>query len=326
MREPMWKKNFRNLFVTNDESSMAEAFALKKKFMPKVLYRYRSLNNSQQMDYVLSELCNGEVYLAHVNEMNDPFEASTIVKRVSLENSKTYKFVCETCFRYFMTAEDFENVFKSTNWKKKLRTYVSNSTDDIIKAIYNEIDMTLKTEVMSKAEQGRDNINQLTKEVFRIACFTEKSNNLPMWTHYATGHAGICFEYNISDLNDILVERLFPVFYRKELPDLIGNYIDSGKVEKGFTESIVMTKLMEWSYEKEWRLIIATEKLYENTEYLPVDIATKGKIINFTRPSKVILGYKIGKAHELLFRKMGEEMGIQVVKMTCSPVGLKEAF
>ena len=115
----------------------------------------------------------------------------------------------------------------------------------------------------------------------RITCFCSEAQNLLMWSHYADGLRGFCLEF---DENELFVEDeykyLVPVNYTDKPP-----HIDSFvyavthdqfeyAAEHGYEEyegelrrkelneimrTAVASKLKEWSYEKETRLVIQTD-------------------------------------------------------------------
>ena len=90
-----------------------------------------------------------------------------------------------------------------------------------------------------------------------------------MWSHYANDHKGICLEF----ANDNpLIKHARPVHYKNDYPEWTPqNFVlntDANVLE------LVLTKAMDWSYEREWRIIASgldgPMKLYnENFVKLP---------------------------------------------------------
>jgi hypothetical protein len=84
-----------------------------------------------------------------------------------------------------------------------------------------------------------------------VACFSEKVDDLLMWSHYADGHRGFCLEYDTRDPAFDYVRR---VSYHDSVPTLrmtdilLDNEID-------VVDLVILTKHTAWSYEKEWRAI-----------------------------------------------------------------------
>ncbi|MDO4332786.1 MAG: DUF2971 domain-containing protein [Eubacteriales bacterium] len=110
----------------------------------------------------------------------------------------------------------------------------------------------------------------LQRTVF-IACFSERPDSLLMWGHYANNHRGICVGYDLKKL--IENYDCLPVIYEEELPQNINN----AHILKD-----TLTKYRDWEYEKEWRIIKTDENIRGD----------RGKIIDFVKPKKIILGCK----------------------------------
>ena len=104
-----------------------------------------------------------------------------------------------------------------------------------------------------------------------VSCFSERSDSLLMWSHYANNHRGICVGYGLKEL----IEKYgcFPVIYSDVIPKW---------QENNNPHLAMLTKYKEWEYEKEWRII-------------KVDENSRGKIgikEDFIKPQKIILGCK----------------------------------
>jgi hypothetical protein len=80
----------------------------------------------------------------------------------------------------------------------------------------------------------------------RIYCLTPFSNSTLMWSHYALNHTGICLEFNV---NNDLFRTARPVTYRSTYPE----WTPQGSGDQ--VMQLVLTKSMDWQYEREFRLI-----------------------------------------------------------------------
>jgi len=82
----------------------------------------------------------------------------------------------------------------------------------------------------------------------RICCFSEKNDDILMWSHYSDKHKGICLKFDLiidPDFFDIPMKVQYEVNY----PEL--NFIrDKGDCLK----TILSTKALDWKYEKEIRI------------------------------------------------------------------------
>ena len=77
--------------------------------------------------------------------------------------------------------------------------------------------------------------------------------NLLMWAHYANSHKGFCIGYKFEDIINKFGINILPVIYSEEY-----SVIRSYKMFEDYDEFFLdewRSKSIEWSYEKEWRLV-----------------------------------------------------------------------
>lgn len=89
---------------------------------------------------------------------------------------------------------------------------------------------------------GRD---MRSSYLFAISCFSSKFDILPMWSHYANNHKGVCIEYATQSFFD----DLHPCLYIDEI-----HRIDWRNIHA----SLALLKGRAWSYEQEWRVVKKT--------------------------------------------------------------------
>jgi hypothetical protein len=103
----------------------------------------------------------------------------------------------------------------------------------------------------------------------RIYCLTPFPDSTLMWSHYASNHRGICLEFS---KNNSLIGRARPVRYRKTYPE----WTPQMGIEDAL--DLVLTKAMDWSYEREFRIIATSldgpTKLHEKFVMLPAGALT----------------------------------------------------
>jgi hypothetical protein len=90
-----------------------------------------------------------------------------------------------------------------------------------------------------------------------VICLSEINDDILMWSHYANGQTGLCIEFERSDNNDLgKWDYCLPVTYDAlEVPSFDPPRLE----ERASVTKIVSTKAPNWSYEKEWRLIVSNE-------------------------------------------------------------------
>lgn len=84
-----------------------------------------------------------------------------------------------------------------------------------------------------------------------VACFTEKPDNLLMWSHYADGGRGMCLAFSTAEK---LFEKAKQVIYSDQIPQLDLDAMLCNKEYEAITE-LYRTKSSHWAYEEEWRVI-----------------------------------------------------------------------
>lgn len=107
-------------------------------------------------------------------------------------------------------------------------------------------------EMLLRAAHGA--IKQATEAFLKsrgVACFSEKNDDLLMWSHYGGRYRGVCLEF------DAQVEpfgKIRPVRYLSALPQLdVANIL----LNKDFDAVLELycTKSASWCYEREWRAL-----------------------------------------------------------------------
>ena len=81
-----------------------------------------------------------------------------------------------------------------------------------------------------------------------------------MWSHYANAHRGVCIEYDVAALppDDPRRYALCPVLYSEGLFDASEylRWAREGDFNNMWFTLACLHKSPEWSYEKEWRLVV----------------------------------------------------------------------
>lgn len=106
-------------------------------------------------------------------------------------------------------------------------------------------------------------LSQLT-----VTCFSASGwNNQLMWSHYANSYAGICIEYDFSQIRDFN-GFIYPITYSEQRSTLtlseLGLHFTNrnGKIETDNQEANILAVIKHmlvknrcWEYENEWRII-----------------------------------------------------------------------
>lgn len=128
-------------------------------------------------------------------------------------------------------------------------------------------------------------LNSVRKETY-VSCFTQKIDNLVMWSHYANSHKGFAlgYDFNLPE-NAMAKEMFYPVIYSDVKIDVtldvqgVNNlralqYRDhSVDIFLGLKCSLF--KAPGWEYEQEWRMVkreLDNEEAYCNFPLKPSEI------------------------------------------------------
>lgn len=320
-----WEKEFWKMFISTQKGDLRKALDLKRKYIPEKLYRYRSLDN---LDYVTGEILTGEIYVASPIELNDIFDATSLMSSKDPKfyfSNENIKEIYEDSFKE-LPADVFEKIFNNKDWYDKLAEYVAENVIYGTDLTIAEAKSKLYEIEMNMLEEINESFNGISYTTTRIACFTDKETNIPMWAHYAKDHTGVCIEYATETIkNELTLNSLYPIKYTEELLDGMSHIMDrlsNPLSANSFLEELATQKHKDWEYEQEWRLLLRMGHLYPSAESIPKEYQNKGQLYYFTKPAKVILGCKISEQNEILLRDVCKNAGVDVAKMKITPYGL----
>lgn len=190
--------------------------------LPSKVYRYESFNIQS-----LRNLQSQAIYFVSPSQFNDPYD----------------------CALYAGIVEPDEDELE------RLRQhYTSNPAFPNPDQVRNLSSSDLRDWVVGLATEDLDNRRTAFMTNHGVCCFSERNDDLLMWSHYGGKHAGFCLEFCTSFQP---FEKLLPVEYTDEMPSIsLSSLIlepDSNPIRK-----LYCTKSLAWRYEKEWRGIHAT--------------------------------------------------------------------
>ncbi|GEM_PF-864273 len=224
------------------------------------LYRYFPLpkdNHEIYLDRIVGVLSRHELYFSNFSLLNDPFECCPI---------------------YSAPKEKFHSWLK---FKRKEGRFSQN--------IYNRTEIRWKTGVVNEQSlcaHMKESMAKHIQEEIGICCFSAKPDSLLMWTHYASSHTGVCFQFLATNSTGFFGEAL-PVCYKKKRPVL--NIFDNNRDKQ--MEANFLIKNKDWSYEQEFRMVSPLRK--SGFHRFPEDCL-----------SGVIFGAKIDKEDEMYLRNV----------------------
>jgi hypothetical protein len=168
--------------------------------------------------YSLAGLVNGSVWLSKASALNDPLDCAITIDRGKLEES------------------------------------VRQATLDAgaIAPAVGQLD--IRSSDRKAFEQFRSQVLDLLQNM-GVCSLSAVSDSLLMWSHYAQHHRGFCVEYDSSE-GTRLRELAREVLYSDDTPSFSAKDITTCDGESAL-HKLWLTKASCWSYEREWRVIMA---------------------------------------------------------------------
>lgn len=173
-------------------------------------------------EYLYQLLINSEFWFSSPKEFNDPYDCNICL------NEKEY------------TPEEIE-----TFW-------IGHEFDDAELAELKASPKLIHSRMIGRLKESIDGLG--------VVCFSKTNKSIPMWSHYANSHKGICIGFDAQILNNHFAEDIQSpmniirfVKYVEKFPEI--NFLSEPN-QSYF--KVLMTKSTEWEKEEEIRIIKGT--------------------------------------------------------------------
>lgn len=303
----MWIEDFVNCLEesTLEHSRIDEALAIKQKYLPKRIYKYR-----RDGDYSRYNLKTDTVWLCSPEAYNDPYDCTFTLSNdlvvAALKQSLVDDFVRIYELQDVVSAEQIENAKKS---KEPLKTI----TEDIQAGAPGSKPERMAEFCSTVAPQlvkGAISVLRQWRKLTKLCSFSAVNDSLLMWSHYADDHKGFCLEYNLECLKEDheLRRLLYPVVYSTQLYDLTRYAVKLVGPDRSKFNPIspllgVLHKFDGWKYEEEWRLVSITQA--------PTDAHNRP----VPTPSRIFFGSRMEAAKEEELLAICEQKGVEMRQM-----------
>ena len=281
------------------------ALDLKTEHTPASLYRYRKPTS-------LDEIRSNTIWLSAPSKFNDPFDSAVSIDlapamQASLAGADARsKFASADPARLaaFVQAED-----KLASLDELFAAAAAKRNGEEKRPRFS----TLFRQFLDEQSAGLTNVfSQGWQRRLKVASFTEVSDSLVLWSHYAQNHEGFRIEYNFSALgtSDPARQALFPVIYSPQRLDL-GEQLAS--VKRGGPQNpmnialAAIHKSPDWSYEREWRLVQVGHECDEGIQ------------VSMFAPSSVLVGARATSQLRDEICRLAAMNGFSVHQMDLSP-------
>jgi len=193
--------------------------------LPPKLYKYQPYTT-----WSLDNLKNLRLWFSKPSKLNDPFDCATDYDVAELSEDN-WSLIYEAYRKRVSTDDEFDS------------KYINDGSP-------NEL---LRRKILSTTSKLFDERKEVMLNNRGVACFSEKFDNLLMWSHYSEGHQGFCLEFDTSYDPFRSRPKIFPVSYSDSIPVL--NTIKIWVYEDlELLLEMITIKSSHWSYEKEWRI------------------------------------------------------------------------
>ena len=298
------------------------------KHMPKTLYRYRECS---EMNF--DAFNDDKLYAVTSDKFNDPYDCLFRYDKESLYHSmmtgmsKEAVYVLRNYFRKGGNFPDMLKMYCDQDLLDNARKSIMNANDNMIEK-YGQDTANIKNEFTQYIYKKIEDAVQTVKQMAFITCFSETIKSVTMWAHYANSHEGFALEYdpkifqlkcqfcdNLQQCNKAASCNLYPVIYQQQRYDatnFLGWYIVKSMEQPIKNPDTFVTfrpllyKSTQWSYEKEWRLIVS--KINDFQDKTPA-------CIYGMRPKAIYYGSRISPINKKLLHLIAKEKGIKEYQM-----------
>ncbi len=290
------------LFPVNlSDANIEQAMILKKKKLPRKLYKYKKFNPE---GYSIDSFVNNYLFCAKASKLNDPYECALQVHPQLPEAFESFRSRFYTISRTLaLFPRDFLESIKNCSIDEFFDILADADTEHD----YNGSHFKFVFECLTnfKKDENDEKISSESQNHICIGALSENINSTLMWSHYGDEHKGFCIEYDFRNADSKYWIPLHPVLYQNDIPDF-SKYIINKKSSTGLVISTyaAMIKAKEWKYEKEWRIILP----HINNE-------KSGVKFRLPTPKALYLGCRCDEENSRRIITIAREIKIPIYKM-----------
>ena len=190
------------------------------------LYHYQAFDDPARLARILTD---NTVYCSNPKDFNDPWDCRPCFSKTQLDDPSQYERAVEWFVRIgrkrnpeIPEAEHARRAQVLRAERARLEWMIDQMTTDIEQAMFTQ---------------------------YRVYCLSTQADSPLMWSHYTHSHQGVCLEFSVQNA---LFCGAIPVEYLDHYPE-----IDLTDDSHDGTLRAFLSKSKEWSYENEFRLVLA---------------------------------------------------------------------
>jgi hypothetical protein len=124
-------------------------------------------------------------------------------------------------------------------------------------------------------EKWRPETRERVGQQVSVLSLSEVNDNLLMWAHYAESHKGFAIGFDACHAyfdqrhhSEDLIRHLAPVVYSENRPAavLLNPSLSESEQAARFSAGFLLTKSIDWQYEREWRMLRSVDEASENID------------------------------------------------------------
>ena len=284
-----------------------EAIAIKYQNRAKSVFKYRCSDERSRYN-----LENDLVWVCSPTSYNDPYDSSISVMPETLTKTVVQDGVREFIVKELgskVGAQEIEKILDAPNPALALQELLMIEMDQVPQEHRAKFREPLATQMKAWEEAFGRVLPASHKDSLKVCSFSGTQYSIIMWSHYADQHRGFCIEYDTESLppEDLFARMLYPVIYSDKLFDGTKYYLAAIRNQKTFNILFpvlaALHKSPEWSYEKEWRLVI------------PANLVKEAQPWRVPPPKRVYLGSRMPDGETERIIEICKRKGIEVHRM-----------
>lgn len=290
--------------IIDPKSTRHEIDALKSNFLPRSLFQYRSVSTRKLQSFQADEVWAGSPLF-----LNDPYDVHIFVDPERLKSELISRMFQDLVSGFELDA--IQNRLKNGEESTAILVEVMkemclrNNIPHQFPYLWNQLQLQLQETI-----NGSSAVYKHIRACIGVSSFSERYDSPLMWAHYAESHTGYCVEYDFS--GSVALSNLFPAIYRDAVFDC-SCIFDDVTWRQAILSTLV--KSTDWSYEREWRMVLSKEK--------PIG---RGIPVNVPTPIRVYLGSLIASENKEKIIDICNKKEIDVFQMHHSNNAFKMEF
>jgi hypothetical protein len=255
-----WLHKLREYFFSPklEEVKVNEAIALKFDRIPKRLFKYR-----QYGEYALDNLKNNTLWYDSASGFNDPYDTSIHFEysQATLDKQliKSIKEQGVNGKYQFLSQNELDILKKTDEPARVLAEIAAQKSNGRLPV--DKLYSFMQQNILQESEDMNREFNRVLKLGYKMCSLSQRNDSMLMWSHYSGEHTGFVMEYDFSALSNenILTRILWPMIYDDQLfdaTDFFEEALNSGISNNMLAIIASIHKAKDWSYEREWRLIL----------------------------------------------------------------------